>query len=88
MVSVRPVSRLTVAVMLCVVGLIVARTAPGKTRPSSTAKISVPSGESPTERTTAVPSSAGAGPVEIVVVTAWVLKLMTEIPPPLPAFAT
>ena len=81
-----PVSRPTVAVMAFVVVLIVAITSPGKFSPFSTARTSLPSGDRPMDWTTAVPLLGWL--VGMVVSTAWLLKPMTEIPPPLPALAT
>ena len=74
-----PVSRPTVAVMVFVVVLIVASTSPGKFSPFRTARTSLPSGDRPMDWTTPVPSPGWL--VEMVVSTAWVLKLTTEIPP-------
>src|ERR1700733_3399492 len=89
MVSV-PVCRLTVAEIVWEVGSIVAMTSPGNPRPSSTARTSFPSGDSATERTRPVPLSGWL--VEMVVVTACVVRLTTDTPPVLdpdvPAFAT
>ena len=69
-----------------VVGLIVARTSPGKVSPSSTARTWLPLGESATE--TAEPVPAMPVPlVAIVVVSVCELRLTTEIPA-VPALAT
>ena len=81
-----PVSRLTVELIDSVDVLIVAMTSPGKLRPLSTARTSLPSGDMPMDWTTPVPLLGWL--VEIVLTTAWVLRLTTEIPPPLPALAT
>ena len=81
-----PVSRPTVAVMAFVVVLIVASTSPGKSSPFRTARTSFPSGERPMDWTTPVPLSVGR--VGDGGEHSWLLKRMTEIPPPLPALAT
>ena len=84
-----PVWRPTVAVMAFVAVLIVASTSPGKSSPFRTARTSFPSGERPMDWTTPVPFEPFEGTVvDIVVTTVWLLKRMTEIPPPLPALAT
>ena len=82
-----PVWRPTVAVMAFVVVLIVASTSPGKSSPFRTARTSLPSGERPMDWTTPVPLF-GLARRMVVSHHVWLLKRMTEIPPPLPALAT
>ena len=72
--------------IVCVVGLIVARTSPGKLSPSSTARTWLPAGASATE--TAEPVPAMPVPlVGMVAVSVCELRLTTEIPA-VPALAT
>ena len=81
-----PFWRPTVEVIDCVDVLIVAMTSPGKPKPTSTASTSLLSGDMPMDCTRPVPFEGWL--VEMVLTTAWVVKLTTEIPPPLPALAT
>src|ERR1700722_20163216 len=81
-----PVWRETVEVISWVAVSMVAITSPGKLNPLRTARTSLPSGDRPMDWTTPVPFDGWL--VAIVVTTDWVLRLMTETPPPLPAFAT
>jgi hypothetical protein len=81
-----PVWSATVAVIDSVDGSMVAMTSPGTLKPVMTARTWLPFGEGPMDCTTPVPFPVCI--VEMVVTTAWVLRLTTVIPPPLPALAT
>ena len=81
-----PFSSETMELMGYVDVLIVAMTSPGKPRPLSTARISWLSGDMPMDWTRPVPLPVRL--VEMVVTTAWVVKLTTVTPPPIPALAT
>jgi hypothetical protein len=81
-----PVSSETVELMVFVEVLMVAMTSPGKLKPLRTARTSLPSGDSPMDCTRPVPLEGCV--VAMVLTNVWLLKLMTEIPPPVPALPT